>query len=243
VTRYTDYDRFADVYNRHWGGFARQVTAPLDLLGLSDLQPGDHVLDLCCGTGQLAALLTDRGLRVTGVDGSEEMIAVAHANAPDAALIVADARSFAIESPAVMAVSTFDSLNHIMDLDGLEKAFRQVAAALEPRGRFVFDLNMDEGFRARWHGTFVIDDPDELIVAVSAYDAAERAGSVNLIMLFREDDLWRRRDLTLTQRAYSADEVGETLRNAGFVDIEVHDAAELMNGWQAGRSFFSAVRR
>jgi hypothetical protein len=34
---YTDYDQFADIYNRRWGGFARNVVEPLHRLGLLDL--------------------------------------------------------------------------------------------------------------------------------------------------------------------------------------------------------------
>jgi ubiquinone/menaquinone biosynthesis C-methylase UbiE len=36
-------------------------------------QPGDHVLDLACGTGEDALWLAERGVRVTALDGSEAM--------------------------------------------------------------------------------------------------------------------------------------------------------------------------
>ena len=58
---YADYDPFADAYNRHWGGFATRMLPVLDRLILSDLEEGSLVLDLCCGTGQLASALTERG--------------------------------------------------------------------------------------------------------------------------------------------------------------------------------------
>lgn len=240
MTRYDAYDRFADVYNRHWGGFARLVVAPLEKLGLSDVDEGSHIVDVCCGTGQLAALLTERGFRVTGVDGSAEMVAIARENAPAAEFLVADAREFTIGSPAQMAVATFDSLNHVMDLDGLTQAFRRVAGVLEPGGRFVFDLNMDEGFRSRWQGTSVIDEAGELIVAESSYDAEERIGSVKLIMFAQSDGSWMRQDLLLTQRAYPEPDVVDALQSVGFTDVSVTDAAEIMSYWQSGRSFFSA---
>jgi len=38
-------------------------------LALDSLDAGDHIVDLCCGTGQLAALLTAAGYRVTGSMG------------------------------------------------------------------------------------------------------------------------------------------------------------------------------
>ena len=46
-----------------------------------DLQPNDHVLDLCCGQGRHSIALAKTGLSVTGVDLSEEMLAIAKQNA------------------------------------------------------------------------------------------------------------------------------------------------------------------
>ena len=242
MTRYTDYDTFAEVYNRHWGGFATGVLEILDKLGLDELKAGDHVVDVCCGTGQLAAELIKRKLRVTGIDGSAEMVRIAAGNAPGASFVVADAREFRLEDPAKMALSTYDSLNHVTELADLAQAFRRVADALEPGGRFVFDLNMEAGFQSRWHGTFVIDEADELVVAESSYDPEEKLGVVKLILLERAADAWIRKDLRLTQRAYPADALIAALEGAGFESVAEHDAADLMSGWQAGRSFFVATK-
>lgn len=49
----------------------------LDAL-MTDLKPGDTILDLGCGTGQpIAAWFIDHGLHVTGIDQSAEMLALA----------------------------------------------------------------------------------------------------------------------------------------------------------------------
>ena len=82
MERYTDYDPFAELYNRRWGGFAANIVPALDHLVFDRLPPGATVLDLCCGTGQLLASLGDRDLDLIGVDGSAAMIEHARANAP-----------------------------------------------------------------------------------------------------------------------------------------------------------------
>ncbi len=46
--------------------------------------PGDHVLDLGCGTGTLAQMCIERGAIVTGVDTNSGMLAVAKRNSPSA---------------------------------------------------------------------------------------------------------------------------------------------------------------
>jgi ubiquinone/menaquinone biosynthesis C-methylase UbiE len=48
------------------------------------IEPGQDVLEIGCGTGSLAALMVERGARVTGIDISEPMLAVARDSAPDA---------------------------------------------------------------------------------------------------------------------------------------------------------------
>lgn len=52
----SDYDRFARVYNLHWGSYAMRVVPTLEYLVLRHLPEQAAVMDLCCGTGQLARL-------------------------------------------------------------------------------------------------------------------------------------------------------------------------------------------
>src|SRR5262245_571076 len=92
---FSDYDRFAWFYDRYWGGeFCRPALAIYNILLFPHLTPGSRILDLCCGTGQIAAGLIERGYLVTGLDGSQAMLDFARENAPGAELIRADARSF-----------------------------------------------------------------------------------------------------------------------------------------------------
>ena len=63
MTRYDAYDPFARIYNQHWGHFATNAYPILEHLVLRDLPPGCAVLDLCCGTGQLAAKLSKPSVR------------------------------------------------------------------------------------------------------------------------------------------------------------------------------------
>ena len=75
MNSYSDYDRFAWVYNKHWGNeFTPRVFPILENLVLRRTPAGGRILDLCCGTGQMAQTLTALGYRVTGIDGSAEML-------------------------------------------------------------------------------------------------------------------------------------------------------------------------
>jgi demethylmenaquinone methyltransferase/2-methoxy-6-polyprenyl-1,4-benzoquinol methylase len=52
------------------------------LARLAAVQPGDQALDLCCGTGDISFALAQEGARVTGLDFSPEMLAVAGERSP-----------------------------------------------------------------------------------------------------------------------------------------------------------------
>ena len=53
----------------------QELVQPLSAI----VQPGDRVLDLCCGTGDVALGLSARGGRVVGLDFSQAMLAIAQA--------------------------------------------------------------------------------------------------------------------------------------------------------------------
>ena len=48
------------------------------MAGLGGVTPGAHALDLCCGTGDIAFALAQRGAATTGLDFSPQMLEVAH---------------------------------------------------------------------------------------------------------------------------------------------------------------------
>jgi SAM-dependent methyltransferase len=220
------YDGIASIYNRHWRRFSVLDMRILDALLLHDVARGAHVLDLCCGTGQLAAQLTERCYRVTGLDVSEGMLAFARANAPSARFIHADARDFALDEQVDAVISTSDSLNHITDLDGFEAALRCVQRSLRPGGRFLFDLNTEEKYISHWVGSFGIVEDDEVCVVRVAYDQQTRLARFDATMFFDRGG-WEREDLRIDERCYSEDEVRNGLARAGFTDLSIHDCRDI----------------
>ena len=246
VTRYSDYDRFAWVYNKHWGpGFSQRVLPILEKLMLQHLPAKAYILDLCCGTGQLAQALIARGYQVTGLDGSKEMIRFARENAPAGEFIVDDARSFKLSDVYHAVVSTFDSLNHIMTLEELTSVFRNVYAVLREGGPFLFDLNMEEGYKANWRSSFGIVEDDHVCVVRSSYRPEERIAQFEAT-IFRLQGGWRRSDLTLVQKCYSEAQVRSALEAAGFTATHAYAydeqrGLEELTG-EARRAFFVCRR-
>ncbi len=243
VTRYSDYDPFAKVYNRHWSFFATKAYAIADHLVLRHLPRNCAVLDLCCGTGQLAARLVEQGYKITGIDGSEQMIEIARKKAPDAEFLVSDAREFSVPKKFNAAFSTFDSLNHVMTLEELERVFRSVYEALEGGGYFEFDLNMEDAYLARWGGSRGHVEDDHVFVVRTSRDEKQRIGKTEFTIFELDRGNWNRSDSTLLQRWYSESEVKSAFQKAGFDAILTFDGKDpIAEGLSRheGRMFFVA---
>jgi len=71
------YDFINDLQSLGWHRRWKQRLAKL-----AQVKAGDRALDLCCGTGDIAFTLAQRGAEVTGLDFSKEMLAVAETRSP-----------------------------------------------------------------------------------------------------------------------------------------------------------------
>jgi 2-polyprenyl-3-methyl-5-hydroxy-6-metoxy-1,4-benzoquinol methylase len=78
-----DYDPIAWFYNQHSSAhYDRWALAMLECAIPGRISKGTRILNICCRDGVVARELALRGYQVTGIDGSEEMVRYARANAP-----------------------------------------------------------------------------------------------------------------------------------------------------------------
>jgi SAM-dependent methyltransferase len=149
------------------------------------------------------------------------MLRFARRNAPGGKFILDDARTFTLRDVYHAVICVFDSLNHIMTLEELTAVFRNVQAALREGGLFLFDVNMEEGYKARWHGSFGIVEGDHVCVFRSSYRPEERAARFDATV-FRLQGNWQRSDVTLIQKCYSVADLRSALEVAGFINIDAY---------------------
>lgn len=132
------YARVASTYDET---FARVVTPATDRLTQElRVQPSDHVLDLCCGTGSsavaLAAAKTPEG-RVVGVDASVEMLDRARGKARDVGADIDLVCENVIEFIGRCHPATFDvvTLRFALTYFDWHTLVPQLPALLKPGGR------------------------------------------------------------------------------------------------------------
>ena len=215
------YSRLAGVYDEivvdpcysAWAAF-------LDDLWSADVPGVRTVLDVCCGTGLMAAELIARGYRVTGVDASPAMLARAERLlGPDVPLSTQTLPVLAVDGVFDAAISTFDGLNYLT-LSDFRATVLALAARLRPGGWLVFDLHTDAMLSVAAAHPEIDGDSDGTRFAITnSVDSTARTCDAR-ITVNRDGDTFSERHL---QHFHSDEQVRTALAAAGFAVVTVAD--------------------
>lgn len=201
----------ADIEYNAWADFV------LDYLRAEGQRPG-RVLDLACGTGASSRPFAARGLSVTGLDASADMLAIAREKLPGVRFVQGDLRTFELGERFDLATCLFDSLNNLTDPHDLARALARVRAHLNPGGWLAFDVNTRLGVRDLWEegaieGLATTPEGREVHYHWSHhYDPARDLGVVQAFCRLDGEEFVE----THEERGYDVSDLEPLLRAAGF---------------------------
>ena len=109
----------------------------LALVRAAGAAPGRRVLDIACGTGVAAQAAADVGARVTGVDFSPAMLALAGSLHPGIAFEAGDAERLPFPDAHFDAVISNFGIHHV---ERPERAIAEARRVLVPGGTFAFTV-------------------------------------------------------------------------------------------------------
>jgi len=185
------WERVADVYHECFGSITPQ--AALALVNGAMIQQNDRVLDVACGPGYVAAIASEKGGIVTGIDFSNAMVQRAKVLYPEILFQVMDAEELQFSD----GVFDFVLMNFgILHLARPEQAVAEAFRVLKSGGKFLFTV-WDKPVRAR---------PFDFILS-----ALKEDGDLNL-SLPEGPDFFKFSDPNTSE---------EILSNTGFDTIEV----------------------
>ncbi|MCM3756939.1 methyltransferase domain-containing protein [Sporosarcina aquimarina] len=215
------YAQFASVYDELMLDIPYPAYVDLVDTALHGLS-GKKILDVACGTGFLSVLLAEKGADVTGIDLSEEMLAVAASRAnerfPSMEFSQQAMQHLNVPGQYDAAVIPIDSLNYLEDELEVSQTFKGIHDALLPGGLLLFDV----------HSTFKTDElfmesPFTYVSNTISYiwetEEGEEPHSVhsNLAFFVREEDgRYTRFDEVHYQRTFPIMKYVELLEQTGF---------------------------
>jgi SAM-dependent methyltransferase len=112
-----------------------------------------QILDLGCGTGTHAAIFSDKGYCVDGVDISSQMISRAKVNFganPKLNFSEGDITSFNVKKEYDIVTSLFHVMSYQNSNDAILSSFQTASKHLKKDGLFIFDF---------WYGPGVLTNP------------------------------------------------------------------------------------
>ena len=224
ITRLEPYTALADVYQAAGFADASAALAPRLLDMAFELEwTGRSLLDLACGTGDLACWFSEHGFRVMGVDSSQYMLRFGAARAESAGVnaefAVGDMRTFETKAPFELVTCLGGSLNYLPAVRDLDSLFRVAKNALAPGKLFVFDLMTIHGL-AQHEATdrVVFDNGNDILIVLREAFSYETLVLTRqyTILRYTEKSGWQRAEETHTLRGYPVQAVTATAAKAGF---------------------------
>ncbi len=195
------------------------------ILQREGLRPRTAV-DLACGTGSVALLLAEKGMKVTAVDISEEMLSVAAQKAQNLShppqFVCQPLERLRLPRAVDLAVCALDSLDYIIDPDACQEAIKRVYKHLNPGGCFIFDVNTPYKLHTMDGQVFLDEDDDVYCVWRGEFDRDTNILSYGMDLFQRKGQLWERSFEEHQEYAYSQAQLEGYLHEAGFTHIEVY---------------------
>lgn len=205
-----DYAAWADFIERQFAEFAKK--------------PPKSVLDLACGTGSMTVELARRGYDMTGIDLSDDMLAVAREKCDagrfrhSVLLLSQDMSQFELYGTVDAIVCCLDSLNYLTKRDALYRTLAHAHNYLEPDGLFIFDMNAPAKFeRVYADNSYVLEDEGIFCAWQNYYNDKSKLCDFYLsIFTENADGTWTRFDEQQREKCWSLRTVKAILDETGF---------------------------
>jgi SAM-dependent methyltransferase len=142
-----DFDaRIARSYEARWPELFEPAAVDPVVRFLAELAGTGAALELGVGTGRIALPLSRRGVRVHGIDLSPDMVAELRAKpgGDDIGVTIGDFATTRVDGRFTLAYLVRNTITNLTTQDGQVACFRNVAAQLEPGGRFVIEVYVPE---------------------------------------------------------------------------------------------------
>jgi len=163
----------------------------------------DTILELACGTGNIASRLVRRGSKkVDATDISDAMIYIAKAKPFPANYQKADMLT-PINNNYDLIILLFDSLNYLLNTKDISILLKNISESLSSKGLFIFDISTIRNCQENFDGFINIEDEERgFVIHESEFDHSKLMQTNNITFFVPEGDLYKRYDENHHQKIY-----------------------------------------
>lgn len=222
------YNKFATVYDQMQADLhsKKMVLYCRKLFKHFQINPTNG-LDLCCGTGSAIIAFDKLGIKMSGLDQSAEMLAIAarktksrgvklyQKSLPKFRLLdIIDSQK---QVQFDLITSFYDSLNYMLSEKELQQTFVSVHSHLENDGWFIFDMNTPNALKTIWDEQVYAGVQDSIAwVWQNDYDKHKKKAACHATFFKKKGKLWERFDETHYEKGYTNSVIKKLLRESGF---------------------------
>lgn len=191
----------------------------------------NNILDLGCGTGEIALRLVKKGYAITGIDLSADMLSQAAAKSTkeqlDITWIHQDMRRLEGFTNLDLCISYCDVMNYLIDKRDIKMAFQKVHESLRENGLFIFDVHSYHYVQNELTEQTFADVTDDLTY-IWECESGDEAGEMYHYLTFfqQKETLYSRFDEVHHQKTYPIEVYETLLEQVGFHDIKVYQDFE-----------------
>ncbi|PHA00960.1 SAM-dependent methyltransferase [Bacillus pseudomycoides] len=245
------YEQFALLYDELMNDVPYEKWVEFTEHSLAQIGKTDaKILDVACGTGNVTLPLVKKGYDVTGVDLSEEMLTIAQQKLCEEGHFIPfyqqDMRELDVPGEFDCVTIFCDSLNYVLQEEGVQETFRRVYHHLHQDGLFLFDVHsLYKIHHVFQNETYTVNE-EEISLIWNCF-TGEETNSVEHDLTFfvrdEEEDVYHRFDELHMQRTYPVEELTKWLEEAGFTVLRVTgDFERIEVTEQTERIFFVAKK-
>ncbi len=211
-----DYEKIAQGFDETRAG-AKHFKEDLKQL-ISEIKPGESVLDLGSGNGRLYELLVDRGISYLGIDNCEPLIEKARQRFSAAKFLVGDALDLSfLGQEKFDRVYAIALLNHIPGKELRLKVLKNIREVLKPNGLLI--LTTWNLYQPRYWGKIIKYSILKIIGRVDL-----DWGDVLVPWHTREEIIYR------YYHVFTKKEISRLIDQANFKESKIY---YLKNGWRS----------
>lgn len=191
--------------------------------------PGNQILEIACGTGELSIRLAKAGFKLTGVDLSEDMLTVANQKAVQNQVNISLFQQNMCELDGLgsfdIATIFCDSLNYLHSPKEVQETFRRVYSHLKKDGLFMFDVHSIHKIENIFINQTFADNDDNVSFIWNCFEG-EYPYSVEHELTFflydEETEKYSRIDELHVQRTFTENDYSQWLKSAGFQILDIN---------------------